>query len=184
MKTFTLVNPLIIGGMKTEYKTETGLKAASEFWSEIGSSLALNNPKMYITMKDESGVLSHYEINEKLQKNKVADYTISEFKLDLSSSKTDKFLAEVSKYKKKATKLIGGSIDKKPKRDRSKDSSSSSSDSDSDDDYYNFRHYRTRVNAPISMLYYTPTIYSVDTIVLPTFIPQVTPYVTLYMPVF
>lgn len=184
MKTFTLVNPLIIGGMKTEYVADNGLKATSEFWSELGQHLALNNPELYVTFKDESGVLSHYLINEKLGKNKVADYTISEFKVDLSKSKEAKFLDAVQKYKKRGKSLTGGSIDKKLKRDRSKDSSSSSSDLDSDDDYYNFRRYRTRLNAPINMLYYTPLLYGVDTIVLPTFVPTIIPYVTLYMPVF
>lgn len=183
MKTFTLVNPLIIGSMKTEYVAENGLKATSQFWSELGTHLALNNPELYVTMKDDSGTLSHYVINEKLGNNKIADYTISEHKVELSKAKEEKFLKDVKKYEIKGKTLTGGSVDKKPKRDRSKDSSSSS-DLDSDDDYYNFRRYRTRLNAPINMLYYTPLLYSVDTIVLPTFVPTVTPYVTLYFPVF
>ena len=184
MKTFTLVNPLIIGNMKTEYVAETGLKATNDFWSELGTHLALDVPELYVTMKEDSGVLSHYVINEKLGKNKIADYTISEFNLELSKSKKDKFLAAVRKYEKKGKTLTGGSIDKKPKRDRSKDSSSSSSDSDSNNDYYNFRHYRSRLNSPINMLYYTPLLYGVNTIVIPTFTATVAPYVTLYMPVF
>ena len=187
MKSFKLINPLLVGGsMNTEYNADSGLEAVSKLWTELGSHLALNVPKLYVTMQDESGKLSHYKINEKLGKNKVADYTISEFNLDLSKSHEEKFLDAVAKYKKQGNKLIGGSIDKKPKRDRSKDSSSSSTDLDSDDndDYYNFRRYRTRTNAPFNMLYYTPLIYSIDTVVIPTFVPTVAPYVTLYMPVF
>ena len=193
MKTFKLINPLLVGGsMNTEYIAESGLEAASQFWSEFGSYLVLNVPKLYITIQNENGKISHYKIQEKMiNKNKVADYTISEFKVDLSKSREEKFLDGVQKYTKHGTNLIsnliGGSIEKKPKRDRSKDSSSSSSDSDSDsenNDYYNFRRYRTHTNAPFNMLYYTPLIYNINTVVIPTFLPTVAPYVTLYMPVF
>jgi hypothetical protein len=186
MKTFTLINPLFVGGnMKTEYNANSGLEAVSEFWNEFGSHLSLNCPKLYVTLQDGNGKLSHYKINEKLGNDKTANFTISEFDNDLSKSRTDKFLNEVDKYKKEGHKLIGGSVDKKPKRDRSKDSSSSSTGLDSDDDeYYNFRRYRTRMNAPFNMMYYTPLIYSIDTVVLPTFLPTISPYVTLYMPVF
>jgi hypothetical protein len=186
MKTFTLINPLLVGGnMKTEYNTDSGLDAVSQFWNDFGAHLSLNCPKLYVTMQDESGVLTHYKVNEKLGKNKVADFTISEVNLELSKSHENKFLNAVEKYKKEGKQLVGGSIEKKPKRDRSKDSSSSSTGLDSDDDdYYNFRRYRTFVNAPFNMMYYTPLIYSIDTVVIPTFVPTVSPYVTLYMPVF
>ena len=50
------------------------------------------------------------------------------------------------------------------------------------DDYYNFRHYRTRMNAPINLLYYTPLLYNINTVIIPTFVPTVVPYVTIYMP--
>ena len=186
MKTFKLINPLLVGGtMKTEYVSDSGLNAVSQFWSELGSHLALNVPELYVTMQDENKNLSHYKISEKLGKNKVADYTISDFNVNLSSSQEKKFLSAVKKYNKKGKSLVGGSVDKKPKRDRSKDSSSSSTGLDSDDDeYYNFRRYRTAVNAPFNMLYYTPLIYSIDTVVIPTFTPTVAPYVTLYMALF
>ena len=183
MKTFTLINPLIIGTMKTEYTANNGMDAVSQFWNELGSHLALNVPELYVTMKTSDNNLAHFVINEKLGKNKVAEYTISEYKNELSKKKEIKFLEAVSKYEKRGKSLTGGSIEKKPKRDRSKDSSSSS-DSDLDDDYYNFRRYRSRLNTPISMLYYTPLIYNVDTVVIPTFVPTIAPYVTLYMPVF
>ena len=183
MKTFTLINPLFVGGnLKTQYNTNSGLEAVSEFWNEFGQHLSLNCPKLYVTLQDGKGKLSHYKINEKIDKEKTARFTITEFNVDLSKSYADKFLEAVNKYKKEGNELVGGSIDKKPKRDRSKDSSSSS-DSDSDDEYYNFRRYRHRTNVPFNMMYYTPLIYSIDTVVLPTFVPTITPYVTLYMPV-
>jgi len=70
MKTFTLINPLLVGGnMKTEYNTDSGLDAVSQFWNDFGAHLSLNCPKLYVTMQDESGVLTHYKVNEQLVKS-------------------------------------------------------------------------------------------------------------------
>ena len=188
MKSYTLVNPLIIGNMTTEFSADNGLEAVSKFWNEMGSHLALNVPKLYITMQEGgSNNLLHYKIEEKINNNKIADYTISDLNVKLSKAKQEKFLSEVEHYKSHGKNLIqtGGSIKKTPARDRSKDSSSSSSSDinlDSEDDYYNFRHYRTRMNAPINLLYYTPLLYNINTVIIPTFVPTVVPYVTIYMP--
>ena len=61
MKSYTLVNPLIIGNMTTEFSADNGLEAVSKFWNEMGSHLALNVPKLYITMQEGgSNNLLHY----------------------------------------------------------------------------------------------------------------------------
>lgn len=183
MTKFSLVNPVIIGKIETKVKAENGLEAASKFWSELGSYISGNVPKTYITMKDDSGKLLHYKIVEKIGGTKNAEYTISEFNVDLSSDKEKKFKSAVKKYQKKGKNLMkeGGAVDEKPKRDRSKDSSSSSSDSSGDDDYYNFRRYRSRMHSPLNLLYYTPAIYGVD-VFFPTFTATISPYVTLFVP--
>ena len=190
MKKFTLINPVIIGKMDTKFKAENSLDAASKMWNELSSHISGNVPRTYITLKDESGDLYHFKVEEKIGKSKTADYTISEFKLDLSNEKEKQIIKEAKKYQKKGNDILekqtGGSIEHKPKRDRSKDSSSSSSsssDSD-DDDYYNFRRHRARLQAPLNLLYYTPTIYGVNTMFFPTFNTAVSPYVTLYVPMF
>lgn len=189
MKKFTLINPVIVGKMDTKFKAENSLDAASKMWNELSSHISGNVPRTYITLKDESDDLHHFKVEEKIGRSKTADYTISEFKLDLSDEKKKQIIKEAKKYQKKGNNIVekqsGGSIEHKPKRDRSKDSSSSSSSFDSDDDdYYNFRRYRARRQAPLNLLYYTPTIYGVDTIFFPTFNTVVSPYVTLYVPIF
>jgi hypothetical protein len=182
MTKFTLINPVIVGKMETTVKAENGLEAASKFWSELGSYISGNVPKTYITLKNDSDKLLHYKIEEKIGRSKTAEYTISEFNVELSPDKEKKFKRAVKNYQKKGRSLIkeGGSIEGKPKRDRSKDSSSSSS-MESDDDYYNFRRYRSRMYSPLNLLYYTPVIYGVD-VFFPTFTPTVSPYVTLFVP--
>lgn len=186
MKSFKLVNPLIIGQFNTEYTAENGLQATEQFWHDLGSHITNNVPHIYITLKDEQNQLSHYKISEKLNStSKMTDFTINEYNLDLDASKKNKFLDNVSKFEKKTNSLIqrqSGGV-KKPKRDRSKASSSSSTDSDSDldDDYYNFSKYK-RLTQPISMWYYTPTLYNVNSVFVPTFKSLVVPYVKLWLP--
>jgi hypothetical protein len=182
MTKFKLVNPVIIGKMDTKVEAENALQAASKIWSDLSSHLVGNVPKTYITLKDKTHKLHHFKIEEKIGRAKTAEYSISEVELDLSKDKEHKFSKEVKKYEKKGKELTGGSVENKPKRDRSKDSSSSSSFDSDDDDYYNFRRYRARLNAPINLLYYTPFIYGVDTVFFPTFSSVVAPYVTLYVP--
>jgi hypothetical protein len=183
MTKFTLINPVIVGKMETKVKAENGLEAASKFWSELGSYISGNVPKTYISLKDDSGKLSHYKIEEKIGKSKTAEYTISEFNVQLSEDKEKKLKRAVKKYVKKGKSLMkeGGSVEEKPKRNRSKDSSSSSSMDSEDDDYYNFRRYRSHMYSPLNLLYYTTVVYGVD-VFFPTFTTTLSPYVTLYVP--
>ena len=106
---------------------------------------------------------------------------------ELSSSQEKKFLNEVNKYEKKVnsqiSRQVGGDPEKKPERKRYNASSSSSSDSDSDDEYFNFGKYR-RLTQPISFFYYTPSIYKVNSVFLPTFNVPLTPYVKLWLPMY
>ncbi len=188
MKSFKLVNPLIIGQFNTEYKAENGLEAISQFWNDLGKHVTNNVPHIYVTLKDNGNNLSHYKISEKLNGgSKITDFTITEHKVDLSAAAKKKFLDKVKTFETKTSSIIekqvGGEITKKPSRNRHKDSSSSSSDSSDDDDYYNFTRYR-KLTQPINMWYYTPTIYGVNSVFVPTFNAPVVPYVKLWLPMF
>jgi len=190
MKNFKLVNPLIIGQFNTEYKADSGLDAVSQFWNDLGSHVTNNVPNIYVTLKDNSNNLSHYKISEKLKGgSKITDFTISEFNLNLSDISKTKFLDKINSFEQKTVaqieKQTGGVIKRKPSRNRHKDSSSSSSSSDlsDDEDYYNFSKYR-KMNQPISMWYYTPTLYNVNSVFIPTFNSPIVPYVKLWLPMF
>ena len=189
MKSFKLVNPLIVGNFNTEFTSESSLDAVSQFWNDFSTHITSNVPHIYVTLQ-ESGTnnLSHYKISEKTDvKSKNAEFSISEFNLELSNSKQKKFLSKVNQFETKVNKQIsrqtGGDPEKKPDRKRYNKSSSSSSDSDSDDEYFNFRRYR-RLTQPISFFYYTPTIYEVNSVFIPTFNVPLTPYVKLWVPMF
>jgi len=183
MKSFKLVNPLIFGQFNTEYKAESGINAISQFWNDLSTHVTNNIPALYVTLKDEKNDLSHYKISEKLKGgSNIADYTISEVENKMSDKEVQEFLKNIQKYEKrlnkKMKKQVGGV--KKPERSRHNDSSSTSS-VDSDDDYYNFTRYR-RLTQPISMWYYTPSIYSVESVFVPTFSAPILPYVKIWIP--
>lgn len=186
MKSFKLVNPLIIGQFNTEYKSENGLQAVEQFWNDLGTHITNNVPHIYVTLKDEKNELSHYKISEKLTGgSKTTDFTISEFTVNLSEANKNKFLGNLKKFEEKTNSRIQkqtGGVVKKQSRNRHKDSSSSSdSDLSDDDDYYNFSKYK-RLTQPITMWYYTPTLYNVNSVFIPTFTTPVVPYVKLWLP--
>ena len=189
MKSFKLVNPLIVGSFNTDYTAETGLDAANQFWNDFSTHITGNLPNIYVTLREEgTRNLSHYKISEKVNKgSKSTEFTISEYNAELSDAKTKKFLKEVEKYENKVNAKIsrqtGGEVEKKPEKKRYKDSSSSSSSDSDSDNYYNFGKYR-RLTQPITMFYYTPLLYSVPSVFIPTFNVPLTPYVKLYMPMF
>ncbi len=192
MKGFKLVNPLIIGQFNTEYRAENGLEAISQFWNDLSTHLTNNVPNLYVTLKDEQNNLSHYKIEEKLSGgSKMTDFNISEFKLNLSQKAQKKFVEKVESFEQKTNNKIarqlGGAKAKAKQSRESKDkrykdsSSSSSSDSSDDDDYYNFSKYK-RLTQPISMWYYAPTLYGVNSVFVPTFVNPIVPYVKLWLP--
>ena len=186
MKSFKLVNPLILGQFNTEYKAENGLDAVGQFWNDLSTHVTNNMPALYITLRDESNQLSHYKISETLKGgSKVTDYSISELEEKLSAAETKKFLSKVEKFEVKTNaeiqRQVGGVKNPSRKRDEGSSSSSTDSDSDLEGDYYNFTKYR-RLTQPISMWYYTPSIYRVGSVFVPTFNTPIVPYLKIWIP--
>ena len=111
MKSFKLVNPLIIGQFNTEYRSENGLDAISQFWNDLSTHLTNNLPNLYVTLKDDQNNLSHYKIQEKLSGgSKMTDFSISEFKLNLSQQAQQQFIKKVEKFEKKTNNNISRKI--------------------------------------------------------------------------
>ena len=166
----------------------------SQFWNDLSSHITNNLPNIYVSLQDNNNNLSHYKISEKLSGgSKETEFSISEYKVNLSVKNKDKFLDKVKSVENKINEQISAQTGGAPKRkqrkqtrSRHKDSSSSSSDSDSDsdsDDYYNFTKYK-KLTQPISMWYYTPTLYNVNSVFIPTFTAPIIPYVKLWLPMF
>lgn len=190
MDTYKLVNPYIIGKFNTTYKVENGIDAAKQFWDDLSAHTTNNMPQLYITLQRAGdNKLFHYKINEKIAKSgsKIADYTISEVKSEVTDSHKKGFLSEISKLKakieKQAHKQAGGKRsstkrDRYNKDDSSSDSSSSESESD---EYFDFSRFK-RLSQPISYWWYTPTLYNVAKLYYPTFNVPITPYMQVWVP--
>jgi hypothetical protein len=197
---YELVNPSIIGNFQTVYKTLNVEKAVEKFWKNLSKHITNNVPKIYVTFKDGSGTLHHFKITEKLNSDsKTADYKINKIDSKLSKAQKDHFLSEVAKVKDKfnvsTNNQDGGKHHRRHRKHHKDDSSSTSSsysksstDTDSmyddTDDYFDFAKFRN-INQPITYWWYTPSIYSVKNVYVPTFNVPLTPYIenyTLWMP--
>jgi hypothetical protein len=187
MNTYKLVNPYIIGKFNTTYKVENGIDAAKQFWDDLSSHTTNNMPQLCITLqRGGDNKLFHYKINEKVTTlgSKIADYTISEVKTDISETTKTAFLNEITKLKNKveqqAQNQAGGKRHSMKRERYNKDDSSSDSDSESDD-YFDFSRFK-RLSQPISYWWYNPTLYGVTRLYYPTFNVPITPYMQVWVP--
>lgn len=174
MKSYNLVNPVILGGFNTVFKAENELSAAETFWNKLSPFITNNLPKFMFTLQ-EGGNLHHFVVKESVKEgSKVADFTIDKVNISLSSQQKQKFLNEANSVSKKYDEQTGG----RRRRYIEDDSSSSSS---SDDDYFNFFRLK-KLNTPITYWWYAPTIYypTTTTVYTPTFNIPLTPYVQLW----
>lgn len=199
MGVYELVNPSIIGKFETVYKTDDVTDAVEKFWKNLSKHVTNNVPKIYVTFKDGSGNLHHFKITEKINSDsKTADYKIEKLDVKLSKAQKDHFLTEVENVKTKHSRSQEGG------RHRHKDDSSSATSStysdsatsststdtednsmyDDSDDYFDFVKFRN-LNQSIVYWWYTPSIYSVKNVYVPTFNVPLAPYIenyTLWMP--
>lgn len=202
MNTYKLVNPVILGQMNTEYRSENAVVAAQQFWNDLSTHISGNVPHFYFSLQQQGGnkKVTHFKVSEKVGNNKIASFSIDEFKPKLSEKALNEYLDVSTKFQKKTMNIIekqvGGADDKKdekkdekkeiskPRRNRydEKDSSSDCSDSDYDcKDYFDFRRYR-RLTQPISYWWYNPYMYRVKSVFTPTFVAPIVPYTEIWVP--
>lgn len=181
-----LVNPVIAGSFKKTYEAQTPEEAGKLFWEALainGKYIVGNVPKFIFSMKEEgSNSLYHFVVTETLD-GKNASYTIKKLNLELSSGDSKKLIEASANAYKTALKIADKHQDGGKKKRIQDDDSSTSDSSDSDIDDL-FRSIRIKsVNKPIVYWWYTPTIYKVEKIFTPTFVPSVTPlYTELWIP--
>jgi len=178
MPTYELVNPYVIGDMKTSFNTSSSKSAANEAWSALSKYITNNVPKFAFTIKKLSdNKLYHFVVKEKLSKSKKVSFTIKELNLNMSKEEENKFSNYVSNLENQA----GGK-----KKHNDDDDSSDSSDSDSSDDdlIRRVRQFKER-NSPLKYMWYSPMIYSKDgnltSVYVPSFVYPVVPYLELSM---
>jgi hypothetical protein len=187
MTQYKLVNPTIIGSLNTTIKSDTPDKAIEKLWKNVSEHLVGNVPNLLVTIREDGTKnLFHYNIKEKVNSTKEAEISYNYVDVKLSTKDRDNFLGEADKVKsqrgsgddkdgdgdedddgdrdKHKNKHKDKHKDKNKKKKRNRydddkdDSDSSESESESEDEYYKFMKFRK--NTPISMYWYTPSIYA------------------------
>jgi hypothetical protein len=181
MPKFQLINPYLKGDIDRTFSGKSQHDAAQNAWDSLSSHFTNNVPKFAFTLEsvgDHS--LHHFVVRERTRDNTV-NYTLEELSSP-NQSILRKFTKKISQLKKNKTfsdsdSLAGGKR-KKTKKSKRDDSSSSN---DSDDELYN--RMKTMVNNPYSspILYwwYSPLVYNLDYVYIPTFTSPLSPYVEI-----
>lgn len=183
MANYKLVNPLILGDMKTEYDEKNIDDAAKKVWGHLSQYITGNVPRFGFTLKDENSQLHHFLVKEKISKNKIVDYSINKLHMKMTEKQENNFINHVDKLKNNINTQIGGS--KKKRYNNSDDSDDSdSSDSESDIIKYNRSRFYNNDKSPFYYWWYNPMLYTVygskyNSIYIPTFAMPFYPYIEL-----
>jgi hypothetical protein len=122
MKTFEMVNPLIIGleNYSATYNAKTDMEAAEKAWKGLTNNVVGHSTRFLFSMREmKGGAIRHYEVNEN---KKEQSYTITPFEATIKAEYFNKFRENVNEHLE-GTNIDGG----KHSSDSSSDSSSSSS---------------------------------------------------------
>ena len=168
MPKFELINPYVVGELKTTFNVSTKEKAAEQAWVNLSKYMTNSVPKFAFTLQGENGKIHHYKVDEKVSRDKQVKFNIKEMSLKLSSKEQAAFLEKVGEIKASASgKLSGGKHHHKSDssddddKTKTKDDSSSSDSSDSEEIYKKIRQLKDR-NQPLKYMWYSPLIYSKD----------------------
>lgn len=175
-KDYQLVNPYIEGSMQTTFKDTSSHKAAKQAWNNISEHVTNNVPQFGFTLRDSTGKFHHFGITESLKGGSKVNFKINKISLTMTKEQSDGFKNNI----KKAESQHGGRS--KSKRDDSSDdksdSSSSSSSNEYNDIYDKVKLFRKKnQKTPITYWWYTPSIYGINDIYIPTFASYLQPYV-------
>ena len=180
---FQLVNPYILGKMKTTFKGKSALEAATKAYNNLSSYFNNDVPSFHFTLqKVDSSVNKlgggrnsnyfHFKVQEK-KKAKNVDFKIKEFKVKKNGPQMTKFKKELQKVISQTDDEMNGGAN-----------SYSYDDDDLDwldsDDEYKLRHRRSKVLVnPISYWWYDPYVYRIQKYYVPTFVAPLAPYITI-----
>lgn len=172
MKTYRLVNPVILGSFNDIFKSNSPNDAATQFWESLETN---HIPQFAFTLADDDDKLYSFSVSE----DRRGKYNINKLNTNLNSRQESKFLQESEKIRERGNQEGG----RRKRYEDENDSSSSSNYDDYDDLDDLFRYIRKkRMDNQIAYWWYSPTIYSIDKVFTPTFIANSTPYVQLYFP--
>jgi len=122
METYQLINPFIIGNIKTSAKADTPIEGAKQIWGYLSDNIVKYVPKFLFTIKNMSGGnIYHFAASETSNGKDLIDFEITEIEGNMDEKK---LLKRIKQHLQKF-KQSGG----KHHHDKD-DSSSSSSDED------------------------------------------------------
>jgi hypothetical protein len=170
---YKLINPMIVGSMKTNIEADDADKAAVLIWENISKDMTNNVPKMGFSLKDQDNKMHNFIVEEEINENNI-NYKIYPVYLDKIDEK--KYIKYTDNLEKKIYKQAGG---------HKKHYDDSSSDSD-DDTYKRLKLWRKK-NSTNNFLYwwYNPYMYNycnectTNSLYIPTFVYPYTPYIEI-----
>ena len=166
MVKYRLVNPHIEGNIKTIFNKKTPNDAAHAVWKTLSKYISNRVPKFAFTLQKEgSNTLYHYLVEEKVT-NDVVDYTIHKLNIKNVSKGAKVFRKQLKKHKKV---MSGGFV-------------MDDDDDDDDEDVYDIMKSMSAYQTPISLWWYSPQLYRLGNIFIPTFNLPVVPYVYVNVP--
>ena len=192
VNTYNLVNPCIKGQFKSEIKAKNSLEAAKKMYNNMSEHFNNNVPKFFFSIqKGQSGKGKVYHFKVKESKNgEDIDFSIEQYNLKGAQKANKSLLKKLGNFNERFNKQSGGDPKKKKKKGSKKKGSkkkatkkrkskkdSSESESDSEDYSFTTGKYISTIDHPIYYWWYDPTVYSVDSIFVPTFYSYNTPHI-------
>lgn len=175
MTTYNLINPYIGGDMNTSYSGKTPLEVAKKTWVNLSGYLTNNVPRFAFTLeRTNDGKLYHFIVNEKVDANKSASFSISNLEVKMSDKQIQSFKNGIKDVQRKLDDepiLDGGK--KKHRYHDEDDSSSSESDLEN---AIRLMKYK-QASQPIYYWWYNPLVYNAVDLYIPTFTVPLSPYV-------
>lgn len=170
--TYTLVNPQIVGSMKTQIKADNSLKAAKTFYKSLSEHFNNTIPKFHFTIQkggSGKGKYYHFKVSEEKEDDEV-NFTLEPVKVPEEKDSMERFESKLSTFKRKCEQAGGA----KPSKD------DSLFDSDEEDTFRTFYSiFPTVYDFPIGYFWYDPHVYNLSTYFIPTFYPYLTPFIEI-----
>jgi len=170
--TYSLVNPQVLGSMKTTIKTDNSLKAARTFYKSLSEHFNNTIPQFNFTIQKGTsgkGKYYHFKVSENKKGDEI-DFTLEQSNID-DKETIERFETKLSQFKGKCSQAGGGS---KP------DDTDTMFDND-DGLKTLYSIFPTVYDYPIGYFWYDPHVYNLDFYYIPTFYNYITPFIQISM---
>ena len=175
MKTYNLVNPYVIGSMKSEFKATSSLSAAKQAWVELSQYFGNHLPKYNFTL-ESNNKLNHFQATETNDSKNNVSYEIKSLAINAPEKVVKSFQSRMNKVENQELKIAekegGGRYVKGPV----------DYDDDLSDYFYDYEKPRRGplTYDPIVYYWYDPYIYPLsDRWYVPTFVLPIQPRVVI-----